>query len=42
MIVSDIGTELTSVMGGRSKVGWHYIAPGKPVKNASPSHSSAA
>jgi putative transposase len=37
-IVSDNGTELTSNAILRwayeSRVGWHYIAPGKPVQNA--------
>ena len=37
-IVSDNGTELTSNAILRwtddHKVGWHYIAPGKPVQNA--------
>ena len=37
-IVSDNGTELTSMAVLRwcqeSGVGWHYIAPGKPVQNA--------
>src|ERR1041384_159339 len=38
MIVSDNGTELTSNAilrwADHHKVGWHYIAPGKPVQNA--------
>ncbi len=38
MIVSDNGTELTSHAILRwqeeRRVGWHYIAPGKPVQNA--------
>jgi putative transposase len=38
MIVSDNGTELTShaILRWRQErgVGWHYIAPGKPVQNA--------
>lgn len=38
MVVSDNGTELTSNAILRwtddHKVGWHYIAPGKPVQNA--------
>jgi len=38
MIVSDNGTEFTSlaILGwaGTRKVGWHYIAPGKPTQNA--------
>ena len=38
MIVSDNGTELTSHAILRwqqeSGVGWHYIAPGKPIENA--------
>ena len=38
MIVSDNGTELTSIAILRWQeergVGWHYIAPGKPVQNA--------
>jgi putative transposase len=37
-IVSDNGTELTSVAilawAENRKVGWHYIAPGKPTQNA--------
>lgn len=37
-IVSDNGTELTSCAilswSGERKVGWHYIAPGKPTQNA--------
>ena len=37
-IVSDNGTELTSnaLLGwaDQTKVGWHYIAPGKPMQNA--------
>ena len=37
-VVSDNGTELTSMAVLRwcqeSGVGWHYIAPGKPVQNA--------
>jgi putative transposase len=37
-IVSDNGTELTSNVilqwADDRKVGWHYIAPGKPVQNA--------
>jgi putative transposase len=37
-IVSDNGTELTSTAirawSDRERVGWHYIAPGKPVQNA--------
>jgi putative transposase len=37
-IVSDNGTELTSnailEWADRQKVGWHYIAPGKPQQNA--------
>ena len=37
-IVSDNGTELTSVAVLRwtqdRKLGWHYIAPGKPTQNA--------
>jgi putative transposase len=36
-IVSDNGTELTSnaILGWaeQTKVGWHYIAPGKPMQN---------
>ena len=36
--VSDNGTELTSIAilswCQQSKVGWHYIAPGKPQQNA--------
>jgi putative transposase len=38
MIVSDNGTELTShaILHWQEerRVGWHYIAPGKPVQNA--------
>ena len=38
MIVSDNGTEFTSnaILGfaDRSKIDWHYIAPGKPIQNA--------
>ena len=37
MIVSDNGTELTSnailTWADQSRVGWHYIAPGKPMQN---------
>ena len=37
MIVSDNGTELTSnaVLAWQEdrRVGWHYIAPGKPMQN---------
>jgi transposase InsO family protein len=37
MIVSDIGTELTSnavlTWCGQIEVEWHYIAPGKPMQN---------
>jgi putative transposase len=37
-IVSDNGAELTSCAilswSGERKVGWHYIAPGKPTQNA--------
>lgn len=37
-IVSDNGTELTSnailAWAAETKVGWHYIEPGKPVQNA--------
>jgi putative transposase len=37
-IVSDNGTELTSnailSWSDQTKVGWHYIAPGKPMQNA--------
>lgn len=36
-IVSDNGTEFTSnailSWADRSGVGWHYIAPGKPMQN---------
>jgi putative transposase len=36
-IVSDNGTELTSnailTWADESRVGWHYIAPGKPMQN---------
>jgi putative transposase len=38
MIVGDNGTELTSnailQWADDHKVGWHYIAPGKPMQNA--------
>ena len=38
MIVSDNGTEFTSnaILGfaDRSRIDWHYIAPGKPIQNA--------
>lgn len=38
MIVSDNGTELTSRAildwANRTRVEWHYIAPGKPQQNA--------
>ena len=38
MVVSDNGTELTSnailTWADRSRVAWHYIAPGKPTQNA--------
>ena len=38
MIVSDNGTELTSNAilrwADERRVGWHYIAPGKPIQNA--------
>jgi hypothetical protein len=36
MIVSDNGTGLISkvILGRRSRVAWHYIAPGDPVQNA--------
>jgi putative transposase len=37
-IVSDNGTELTSTAilswSQETKIGWHYIAPGKPTQNA--------
>jgi putative transposase len=37
-IVSDNGTELTSnailTWADERRVGWHYIAPGKPIQNA--------
>ena len=37
-VVSDNGTELTSnailSWADQAKVGWHYIAPGKPMQNA--------
>jgi putative transposase len=37
-IVSDNGTDLTSNAildwADQTKVGWHYIAPGKPMQNA--------
>lgn len=38
MVVSDNGTELTSSAilrwSQEHRVGWHYIAPGKPTQNA--------
>jgi putative transposase len=38
MIVSDNGTEFTSnaILGfaDRTRIDWHYIAPGKPIQNA--------
>ena len=38
LCVSDNGTELTSTAilrwSQQSKIGWHYIAPGKPQQNA--------
>jgi putative transposase len=38
MIISDNGTEITSHAVPRwcqeTGVGWHYIAPGKPMQNA--------
>jgi len=38
MIVGDNGSELTSnailAWADRSRVAWHYIAPGKPMQNA--------
>ncbi|TBB38507.1 transposase [Rhizobium ruizarguesonis] len=38
MIVSDNGSEFTSnailQWADRTKVDWHYIAPGKPIQNA--------
>lgn len=38
MIVSDNGSEFTSnailQWADRTKVSWHYIAPGKPIQNA--------
>jgi transposase InsO family protein len=38
MIVSDNGSELTSnailAWADKTKVEWHYIAPGKPMQNA--------
>jgi putative transposase len=38
MVVSDNGTELTSnailAWADKSRVAWHYIAPGKPMQNA--------
>jgi putative transposase len=38
LVMSDNGTELTShaVLGWQQHrgIGWHYIAPGKPVQNA--------
>ena len=37
MIVSDNGTELTSnailTWADENRIGWHYIAPGKPMQN---------
>ncbi|MEY9459742.1 transposase InsO family protein [Bradyrhizobium ottawaense] len=37
MVVSDNGTELTSnailTWADRSRVAWHYIAPGKPMQH---------
>ena len=37
MIVSDNGTEFTSnailAWAGEHRIGWHYIAPGKPMQN---------
>ncbi len=37
-IVSDNGTELTIMAVLRwcqkTRIGWHYIAPGKPIQNA--------
>ena len=37
VIVSDNGTELTSnavlAWSGAHRIGWHYIAPGKPMQN---------
>jgi transposase InsO family protein len=45
-IVSDNGTELTSnailSWADQTKVGWHYIAPGKPMQNAFVETSTAA
>jgi transposase InsO family protein len=38
LCVSDNGTELTSMAilswSQQAKIGWHYIAPGKPQQNA--------
>lgn len=38
MVVSDNGSELTSnailTWADRTRVDWHYIAPGKPMQNA--------
>ena len=38
MLVSDNGTELTSSAilrwSQEHRIGWHYIAPGKPTQNA--------
>ena len=38
MIVSDNGTEFTSnailSWAHERQIGWHYIAPGKPMQNA--------
>src|SRR4030095_15287295 len=38
MVVSDNGSEFTSnailQWADRTKVDWHYIAPGKPIQNA--------
>jgi putative transposase len=46
MIVSDNGTELTSravlQWTNRTGIGWHYIAPGKPVQNAFVETASSA
>jgi putative transposase len=45
-IVSDSGTELTSnailSWADQTKVGWHYIASGKPMQTPSSKASTAA
>jgi len=45
LCVSDNGTELTSMAilsWSQSKIGWHYIAPGKPQQNAFASSEDCA